>query len=38
MLSQGDTIAPELKDKVQAVRHDDATRTLPLRPYSLSPG
>ncbi|MFJ1789624.1 DciA family protein [Streptomyces anulatus] len=34
VLSQWDAIAPELKGKVQAVRYDDATRTLHLRPCS----
>lgn len=34
VLSQWDTIAPELKGKVQAVRYDDATLTLHLRPCS----
>ncbi|MFD5694381.1 DciA family protein [Streptomyces rubiginosohelvolus] len=34
VLSQWDTIAPELKGRVQAVRYDDATRTLYLRPCS----
>ncbi|WP_189432685.1 DciA family protein [Streptomyces rubiginosohelvolus] len=34
VLSQWDTIAPELQGKVQAVRYDDATRTLHLRPCS----
>lgn len=36
VLSQRDTIAPELQGKVQAVRYDDATRTLLLRPCSPS--
>ncbi|MFI0012486.1 DciA family protein [Streptomyces globisporus] len=34
VLSQWDTIAPELQGKVQAVRYDDAARTLHLRPCS----